>query len=55
MTIFWLRDLGFSNVVRELYYKLVVDGIRGKLNIRTEFDAMLFVCKASLIYYQTLE
>jgi ribonuclease HI len=55
MAIFRLRDLGFSNVIIELDCKLVVDGIRGtKLNLSTEFNAMLFVCIASLIHYLTL-
>jgi hypothetical protein len=48
MVISWLQDLGFSNVVIELDCKLVVDGIRGKLNFLTEFGTMLFACKASL-------
>ncbi|KAK2404967.1 hypothetical protein QL285_054266 [Trifolium repens] len=46
--IFWLRNLGYSSVVIELDCKLVVDGITGKLNFRTEFGMLLYACKASL-------
>jgi hypothetical protein len=48
MVKFLLRNLGFFIVVIELDCKLVVDGIGGKLNLYTEFGAMLFVCKTSL-------
>jgi ribonuclease HI len=50
----WIKNLGYTNVFIEPNCKLVVDGVVGNLNSKTEFGAILSLCKVMLLLLQNL-